>query len=643
LQLWVGSTSVGWANPVSVAVVLAGLLLGIWILVDTKRPRVSTQAAVMLLLAVSIALWAYLQVLRQPSYGTDELAFDQYAAHLLLRGSNPYAHSMLPALQRYQVPPIFHTYLLTGGEVSRLSYPALSFLAYIPSLLAGLRMQAAVATDVIVWIAAFVLLWRLLPPPTRWLAALLLGFQTYVDYVVGGVTDALFLPFLLLAIWRWDRYADPDERGPSRWLSPVALGLAASVKQTAWFALPFLLIGIAHEARSRGDRRWYRVPARYLGLALVPFLLANLPFIVAAPGAWLHGVMLPLTSPTVPGGQGLVNLSLFERHGGNLSDYTVAGGLAMLGTLVVFASYYPRLKRALVPLLAVIFFWPTRSFATYLIDLAPIALVGALTVRPARTLPSPLRRLRPVLATAFLAAFLFAVVRSVTEAQPLQLRILATHSTGQLRTIDMIDLLVTNTTGRALQPHIAVINGGYLTTFWYSRAKSLSIPAHGRKRVLLHAPNAQSMPSIDGGFVIEAFTERPATLSASAVVPPTSRVLAIAPNAINHPVVVGRPIVLSVRVVDRLGNPVARAGVPIALGQVVYSQHTLVPGEASINGHPEGQTPVLQHTDKAGRATFTIRGIQQQSDPVFFQAWIAPGHGLPSGFSNQVSILFVNR
>jgi hypothetical protein len=296
-----------------------------------------------------------------------------------------------------------------------------------------------------------------------------------------------------------------------------------------------------------------------------------------------------------------------------------------------------------VPLLAVVFFWPTRSFATYLIDLAPVALVGALTVRPAVSLPPLLSRRPHVVVGVLVVAFLLAVARAVTDNPPFQLTIMGTHSTGQLRTINAIDLQLKNTTGRSLRPHIAVINGGYLTTFWYGSSPLLTVPAHATKRLTLHAPNAQSMPSIDGGFVVVAFTASPATLSASAIVPPTSRQLVITPNAINSPVRVGRSRVLTVQVVNRLGNPIHRAAIPVALGQVVYGQHALIPGQASIGGHPEGETPVLRRTDQSGRVQFTIRGVQAQRDPVFFQAWIAPRHEAPSGFSNLVSVLFADR
>ncbi len=55
------------------------------------------------------------------------------------------------------------------------------------------------------------------------------GATTYTDYLLGGVTDSLYLPFVLLAVWRWDRYRDPDERGTARWAGPLALGAAMAV------------------------------------------------------------------------------------------------------------------------------------------------------------------------------------------------------------------------------------------------------------------------------------------------------------------------------------------------------------------------------------------------------------------------------
>ena len=602
----------------------------------------------MLSLVVAIASWAYLQLLRQPAYGTDAVAFGQYAAELLRHGMNPYTHSMLPALEKFLVPPVYHTYLLAGGEVTSFSYPSLSFLAYVPAIFLGVHQQAAVFTDLATWAVAFLLLWKLLPTGLGWVAALMLGFLTYVNFVVGGVTDALFMPFLFLALWRWDRYHDPEETSAARWLSPLAIGLACAVKQTPWFIVPFLLVGLAQEGRARGHRAWLKLPARYLAVAAIPFAALNLPFVVLDPAAWARGVTVPLLSPTVPGGQGFVILSLFMQLGGNLRDYKLAGALALTSAVVAFALYYPNLKRALVPLVALVFFWPMRSFAGYLIDLAPAAVLAATTVRGAPSLPPLLGRLRPIIAAVPVAAFAVALMLVATSSQPLQLKILGVQTTGQLRTINGIALRITNRSAQSLSPHFAVINGGYLTSFWYPLGSTrdtsqIVIRPHTSKQVFLRAPNAQSMPSLDGGFVVEAFTANPATVSASKLIPPTGRNLVISPAAINHPVPTGRTLGLTVQLVNLLGEPIRQLGTRVALGQIIYGQRALIPGQASINGNPEGETPVTLRTDQHGQVRFTIRVTQAQSEPIFFQAWIAPTSGAPTGFSNLLAIQFVEH
>ena len=77
-------------------------------------------------------MWSYTQIVAAPGYGTDEVAFDQYAAQLLLHGINPYVHSMARAFSLFHVSPNGYTFRLTGQPVTSLSYPALSFLVYVP-------------------------------------------------------------------------------------------------------------------------------------------------------------------------------------------------------------------------------------------------------------------------------------------------------------------------------------------------------------------------------------------------------------------------------------------------------------------------------------------------------------------------------
>ena len=52
------------------------------------------------------------QIHNAPGYGTDELAFNQYAAQLASHGINPYTHSMAPSFSRFNVSPDGYTYTL---------------------------------------------------------------------------------------------------------------------------------------------------------------------------------------------------------------------------------------------------------------------------------------------------------------------------------------------------------------------------------------------------------------------------------------------------------------------------------------------------------------------------------------------------
>jgi hypothetical protein len=76
----------------------------------------------------------------------------------------------------------------------------------------------------------------------------------------------------------------------------------------------------------------------------------------------------------------------------------------------------------------------------------------------------------------------------------------------------------------------------------------------------------------------------------------------------------------------------------ISIGQVLYTAEGLFPGQTSINGQPEGQSPVTALTDADGVARFTVRAIQQQPYEVFFQAWIADP--FPHGYSTAVAVHF---
>jgi hypothetical protein len=151
--------------------------------------------------------------------------------------------------------------------------------------------------------------------------------------------------------------------------------------------------------------------------------------------------------------------------------FTILGGVALIGAIALHALHYPRFKRAWVPLVGLIFFWPTRSFASYLISLVPAAVLAGATVRPA------LDRVPRLVAGARKPALLgiggvFAVFATLAVAArpPLEISILSTRSTGQLGSVSRIDVRVTNTSDAAVRPHFTVSTAGRLTRFWYPLA-----------------------------------------------------------------------------------------------------------------------------------------------------------------------------
>ncbi len=589
---------------------------------------------------VAIGLWTLVAVYGSPAYGTDEVAFDQGSAQLLLQGQNPYGADLSWTFDAYRVLPSGTTNTLDGSFVHTLSYPASAFLVYIPALAVGIESQAAIYVDALFWIGGMALLWLLLPRSSRPLVPLLASLGIYVDYVTGGVTDSLMMPFLILAMWRWDRFDQDDETGAARWIGPIALGLACTFKQSAWFFAPILLVGIALEHGS-GPHRWRSI-ARYVALASAAFFIPNLPFIVWDGPAWFHGVFLPLLEPLVPFGQGFVAFSTsFFVGGGALAAYTAAGAIAMLAILAATVGWYPALKRILpaLPLLALLL--PTRSLNSYFVYAIPGILIAAATVRPARRpgpIPASVIRGVRIGSVVAVAAGVMALAIALLTPAPLVIEPVDEHTTGSLQTVDRVTIVTTNRSDTPVEPHFAVALGAYMSTYWIVDQGPAVLGAHETATYVLLAPNAASMPSVSQASVVFALTPDPATISAARLFPAVEEGSQVSPQAVNEIVEYPSTVVFSVQLVDRLNGPIKKGGVEISFGQVLYTSDGLFPGQASINGRPEGQSPVSALTDANGVARFEVGAIQQQPYEIFFQAWVP--NPFPHGYSSSVAVHF---
>lgn len=327
-------------------------------------------------------------------YGSDDLYYNHYNAWLVLHGKNPYTGEWLTSEVGYfgdraytpiargrfsnprhyptraQMDAIVGEYLanprVTPPELDPAtthSYPAGAFLAALPAVWAGAPSIAI--TQIALFLALLVLIVSRAPGRLEALVVALLALATAdgARQVSGADFEIWPLAFLSGA---WLLAERPR-------LSAVVLGVACAIKQTAWIAAPFYLLWIWRErGRAEAIRRG--------ALALATFLIVNLPWIVASPGAWLRSMLLPVSLPLLPDGSGLIGLSLT----GALPlfpawVYSALELVALVAALVWYwrsECYYPYVGLVL-PLLPLLAAW--RSSERYF-ELLPIAALAMLVL-----------------------------------------------------------------------------------------------------------------------------------------------------------------------------------------------------------------------------------------------------------------------
>jgi hypothetical protein len=521
LGLWTGWTS--WPGSTVGGLVLAVTGLGgmVWTwLIGNAGFRVLRPVAFGASLA-GVAAPAAVAIHVRQYYTTDSAAFTQQAGRALLAGKDPYTTSMAAAAALLKTPSNFWTYLTNGDHVTQVSYPAGSFLLEMPAMVLGARHEVADWMDLGAWLVAGVLLFAILPASLRWLAAVLLLSGSFVGSFTNGGTDALFMPFLIVAAWRWDRFGAGRQAGAIRWAGPVALGLACTVKQSPWFCVPFLVAGVVLESRRQGHDP-LATAGRYLAVVVGVFALVNLPFLVWQPSAWLHGVLLPLTQPLVADGQGVVSLALHGLTGGvSLTLLSVAGFLVLAALWVAFVWWYPRLKRIWLLALPLALLVPPRSLSSYLVDFIPAALVAALTVSPVSTgAPAPratrwwpglLAVTSPLLAAGVVGAIAFT-------SAPLQLEVRAIHTSDHTQELDSVTVTVHNLTGHSVRPHFMVsLDSNHPEGFWLpaGRSRNLTLAPGASTTVTLRPALFTWAPSHGAYWLVQAYTSSPDALSTS--------------------------------------------------------------------------------------------------------------------------------
>ena len=644
VRLWMANTTV----PLLVLPGVIAILWGLGILIwhgGSERSRFRTIALYgsLVIMLASFLFWAYFQILQNPAYGTDEMAFDQYAAQLFLHGVNPYLHSMAPSFNLFQVDPNSYTWMVTGKPVTSLSYPALSFLLYIPFMVLGIYSELAVWVNTLAWAVTVALAFFMTPKRSRAFVLIVSSLSIYITYAVGGVTDVLFLPFLVVVAYTWERYVSSCSLW--RFGIPVLFGLSMSVKQTPWLLLPFVLIGIGWEKyyRDRSVSQSVRTAGSFFAISIATFLVTNLPFDLETPIAWFKGITTPFFGGNVPAGEGLISLTLFlHLGGGSLFAFTFLGGLTLVVMMGLLLFGYSRLKSWLFLMPCIPLAFTSRSFASYLVMLVLPAFVAQHNAIPT-ALVCLKRRGKALYAVAGSVVLIGLVgIYALTRSSPLSVTVSSIHTTGQLASVDTVQLAVRNQSLRTVQPKFTADEGGSLTSFWQVLSGPKQLKPLQSASYTVVAPNYYAMPSLVGGFQMVAFTSAGGvTISHSGAFIPTQWHLALNPDSVAGAVPYGHNVTFTAQIVDRYDRPVDVAGVAVYMGQIIYAQRGLIYGEATINNSNAGQTPVLALTNSQGQATFTVTDLVHESDPVYFEANLVNRTTFyPYGYSQIVPVRF---
>ncbi len=290
-----------------------------------------------------------------PAFPTDESIFDMYGAHLFLSGMNPYNPTLMSgAFQYYNFQfqafdPI--TPLTTGGYVNMLTYPALSFLVFIPAVI--LKVKAAFIM-IPVLIAPMIIVWYRAWSRKDWVRSsyALLPFISLLLYVYQGGsadTDALWASLLMISYLVLPRYR----------ASGILFGLSLSVKQLPAIAAPFLLYYVYREYGAKESLIWFAsVAAVFFGV--------NGYFIIQNPGYWFSSMLANEFAPLIGIGFGVPQLSFAGILGIPEVYFTVVMVDLLLVFLFLYVVKYKNIKYALFVFPMLIFLFNYRLFAQYL-------------------------------------------------------------------------------------------------------------------------------------------------------------------------------------------------------------------------------------------------------------------------------------
>ena len=508
---WSAWNGFSWFSPL---IVLAGLvgLVASWSVRDERLAALGHWAFATALVTVAIANGA--QVLTNQFYATDSAAFQQLGTSELLRGQNPYAALLHVGQLVLQYPQNFWTYTLSGSFVDRISYPAGSFLLQAPFQYFGVDHLPSDWIDLGAWIVSGLILYAVVRRELRFGVVLAFLSSAYLYIFTNGGTDALFIPFLIVAAWALYEPTMDHPRARA-WLGPIALGVACSIKQTPWFAVAFFLLALYLEGRRR-QRRALWITVRYGLLVAATFAVLNLPFVLWNARAWWHDTILPLRQPLIPDGQGFVTLATHGFvHVVRPQLLTAAGATLTIALLFVLLGWFTQLRHSWLFLVPIVFLVADRSLTSYFIDFFPAALALAASDDQTPSLPRAPRPRRVAIAgvSVSLLASAVLVVAGFSQA-PLSVQLRGFTLGSNIHQMASLTVRLTNTTNTVEHPHVMVVVGAqHPNGFWRSAdGGPVVLAPHASRTFTLVSSSTQWTPSYNQNWLVEVALDHPAAL-----------------------------------------------------------------------------------------------------------------------------------
>lgn len=508
------------AGSVVVAVGFALALLAVVAALSVPARHLPRLDVALLTLAILLFLAEHAQVLSAHHTGTtDEARLGHGALGLLLAGQDPYAA---------RIPERAGTHLITGGVVTHYSYPPLMLeLGWLLGKL-SVRLGQPWVITVLAVAGTAIVLFRALPSRWRTIAIpVIFGFDLFSDYANNGFPALLALPLLCLAAYRWTAIGAGGRLRRRGMSQAVALGLAASAHQLAWFLAAFLVVAIwVARCGELSRARATLVTARFTAAALGAFAAANLPFILWNAHSWLTGVLSVFVQQAKPYGAGLILVAMNTLgHCADLRYLSYATGVLTVTFLAMTAVGLRRIALAVPVLASIAFLLGARSDVEYFVVFVPLWLVWAATAevgaiaasRPVRppdrvgpVLTSPWRRWVAAVVAVLPAAALAAV--PLVASTPVSVSVPAAVRAG-VRLV-RLPIRVRNDTAAPVRMTFSVGARGHGHPWRAVRGPNVLAPGHAA--TLLLVPERAPI-RVSAAWRVTVFTARPPAFDSAAV------------------------------------------------------------------------------------------------------------------------------